>query len=320
MKKVLSILLIALIGTSSAQAWQPTQPVRVIIGQTPGSGNEIVFRQIAKTVTEKTNVNFIIENHPGLDGTIAWNILGSRPADGHHITVQAMETSVVALPIQYPTQLTTDPTQAIIATPLASTPEVFVVSKNSTIKTYQDLVHAFKHNRLNVGTSGSIAALTYHKFVQDIKSRNDDLQMIPYKSIPSNLTDLVGGSIDVSVVPAVSTKGLADGGKIRIIAVADNRPLPTPTPSTLITKHISDFDIGVTYTIFLPKDTPVEIVRWYIDNFSPVIRSSAIQDWLTNQWSTPFIDPSITGSQKYSAEIKRKLKPIAEKTLKSITN
>lgn len=318
MKNIVSLLLMfVIVGIGPAYGWKPTEPIKVIIGQTPGSGNEVVFRQISKRVTEKTGANFIIENHPGLDGTIAWNTLGSRPANGHHITVQALETSLVALPIQYPTQLTTDPNQAIVVTPLASTPEVFVVLKDSPIKTYQQLVTAFKNKQLNVGTSGSIAALTYHKFVQDIKSQNQDLQMIPYKSIPSNLADLIAGSIDVSVVPAVSTKGLYEGDKIRIVAVADNQPLPTSASMTLITDHISDFDIRVTYTIFLPKNTPKEVVNWYIDHFGPATKDPSVIQWLKDQWTTPFANISVSESQKYSATTKRKLSRVAEKTLRS---
>jgi tripartite-type tricarboxylate transporter receptor subunit TctC len=321
MKKIISLALMFLFaGIGPAYGWKPTEPIKVIIGQTPGSGNEVVFRQIASRVTEQTGASFVIENHPGLDGTIAWNRFGSRPANGHHITVQALETSLVALPIQYPNQLTTDPNQAIVVTPLASTPEVFVVLKDSPIKNYQDLVEAFRNKKLNVGTSGSVAALTYYKFVQDVKSQNKDLQMIPYKSIPSNLTDLIGGSIDISVVPAVSTKGLYDGGKIRIVAVADDQPLPTATSATLITKHIPDFDIRVTYTVFLPKDTPNEIVNWYINHFAPAIKDPAVKSWLTDQWTTPFTNIGTKESQKYSTEVKRKLKSVAEKTLKPVNN
>lgn len=321
MKKIISALLLTLTATAGlAQEWQPTQPIKVIIGQTPGSGNEVVFRQIAKIVTEKTGAAFVIENHPGMDGTIAWNTLGTRPNDGHHITVQALETSLVALPIQYPTQLKTDPNQAVVVTPLASTPEVFVVHKDSAIKNYQDLVAAFQKKSLNVGTSGSIAALTYHKFVRDIKSQNQNLQMVPYKSIPSNLTDLVGKSIDVSIVPAVSTKSLAEAGQIRIISVADNKSLPTNLPITVMTKHIPDFDVQVTYTMFLPKNTSPEIVRWYINNFGPVIKDSSTKDLLKNQWTTPFASPTTDSVQKYSNEVRRILKPVAEKTLKPVTD
>lgn len=320
MKKIILTMTLALISmVSSAQEWQPTQPIRVIIGQTPGSGNEVIFRQLAKTVTEKTGVTFVIEHHPGVDGAIAWNVLGARPNDGHHITVQALETSVVALSIQYPMQLKTDPNQAVIVTPLASTPEVFVVHQDSPIKNYQDLVAAFRNKKLNVGTSGSIAALTYHKFIQDIRSQNRDLQIIPYKSIPTNLADLIGKHIDISVVPAVSTKSLAESGRIRIIAVADNKALSKDLSMTVMTQHIPDFIVKVTYTIFLPKGAPAEVVNWYINNFGPVIRDPDTKETLKGQWTTPFSSPSAEEAQRYAYEVRRRLQPVAEKTLKPVT-
>jgi tripartite-type tricarboxylate transporter receptor subunit TctC len=297
-----------------AQEWKPTQPIRVIIGQLPGSGNEVVFRKVAQLVTDRTGANFIVENHPGLDGALAWNTLGARSADGYHITVQAMETSLVALPIQYPRQLTTDPRQAILVTPLASTPEIFAVGKDSPIKTLDDLRHAYQTKKLNVGISGSGAVIAQGLFMRDVKGNSESVQSIPYKSIPTNLTDLIGGSLDVSVVPAAGARQLAEAGKIRIIASADSTPLPTKLPVKLI-----GFEAKVTYALFLPAGTPPEVVNWYVNAFAPAIKDPGIREWLVDTWTVPFPNPSLESSNRAADAMRRNLTPIALKTIKPVS-
>ena len=72
MKRLLALLLV----TSSilAQAWEPIKPVTVIVGNTPGAGNELAFRKLAEIV-QVTNPKFVyvVSNIPGADSVVAQN-------------------------------------------------------------------------------------------------------------------------------------------------------------------------------------------------------------------------------------------------------
>ena len=56
MKKLIAVLLLTM--GLSAGAWEPTKPVTVIVGNTPGAGNESAFRKLAEIV-QKKNPNFV---------------------------------------------------------------------------------------------------------------------------------------------------------------------------------------------------------------------------------------------------------------------
>jgi tripartite-type tricarboxylate transporter receptor subunit TctC len=64
-KKLLAVLLLA---PALAFAWEPTKPVTVYIGNTPGAGNEMAFRKLADIV-QKSNPKFVyvVQNIPGAD-------------------------------------------------------------------------------------------------------------------------------------------------------------------------------------------------------------------------------------------------------------
>ena len=299
-----------MVTISSAFAWEPTKPIHVIIAQAPVSGNELVFRKMSELITAKTKATFLVENHPGLDGVIAWNTFAQRPNDGYHVTVQVLESSLL-LSTMFSTQLKTDPNQAVIVTPLATAPLVFAVKNTSRIKTMQELITAYRTQKLNVGTSGTPAKLMHSMFSDRIKG-TENIQVIPYKGVIPNLTDLIAGSIDVSIVPSTPAKALADAGKIRIIAVADDRLLPFNHTIPLVSETLPNFTAKITYTLFLPKDTSSEIVNWYIKNFSLAINDPAVNSWLKDQWSLPFPNPSLKSSRQIGDRMKQILSTAQE--------
>ena len=71
MKRLFALLFLL---PALAFAWEPTKPVTVYVGNTPGAGNEIALRKLAEIV-QKThpNFNYVVSNIPGADSVIANN-------------------------------------------------------------------------------------------------------------------------------------------------------------------------------------------------------------------------------------------------------
>ena len=90
------LLLALLLVPVMAWAWEPTKPVTVIVGNTPGAGNEIAFRKLA-SIVQKTNptVVFVVQNIPGADSVIANNRVLESAADGHTINLPSHMSSYV---------------------------------------------------------------------------------------------------------------------------------------------------------------------------------------------------------------------------------
>ena len=93
MKRLLTILLLIPI---LAFAWEPTKNVTVIVGNTPGAGNEIAFRKLAEIV-QRTNPKFVyvVENRPGADSVVAQNHFIQQPADGYTINLPSHMSTYV---------------------------------------------------------------------------------------------------------------------------------------------------------------------------------------------------------------------------------
>src|SRR4051812_44698015 len=69
----LAATVLALIASSaSAQtADYPVKPVRVIVGQAPGGGNDLQTRLFAQKLTEAFGRSFIVENRPGSGSVVS---------------------------------------------------------------------------------------------------------------------------------------------------------------------------------------------------------------------------------------------------------
>lgn len=306
-KKLICFLVAMVPLTASAIDWVPQKPITVIIAQTPGSGNELIFRKISDIVTRQTGARFIISHHTGMEGVIAWNELNSRAADGHTITVQTLESSLIALPKMYPTQLKSDPNDAIMISILGAAPWVYAVRQDSPIRNVDDLILAFQTKKLNIGVSGATAYLTNKWFVDINKGDHDRVQSIQYRSGPANMADLMAGSLDASLAPAISAKGLAESGKIRIVASTSDLPLVSAVTIPLIKDRVPNFVSKTTWAMFLPKGTPQDVVRWYEKHFVPIISDPEIAAWLNDGWSHRFSPAGRVASDRYLASVRSRL-------------
>jgi len=71
MGKYLTFTCAMLLGVTAAfpQAW-PSQPIRLVVGFTPGTGIDIIARSVGQKLQERLGQPVIVENKPGASGNI----------------------------------------------------------------------------------------------------------------------------------------------------------------------------------------------------------------------------------------------------------
>src|SRR5262245_1568331 len=93
-----SLLLLAVVlllaAPAGAQAY-PTQPIRFVVPFTPGTGMDIIARQVAPKLAERLGQPVVVENRPGASGNIGAEFVARSAADGHTVMVGA-NTLVIA--------------------------------------------------------------------------------------------------------------------------------------------------------------------------------------------------------------------------------
>src|SRR2546425_74289 len=73
---------IALPAIGQAETF-PSKPVRLVVPQAGGTGNDVLARALAEKLGRTWNQPVVVENKPGANGTLAINYVIGQPADGY---------------------------------------------------------------------------------------------------------------------------------------------------------------------------------------------------------------------------------------------
>ena len=78
-----------------AQA-MPTQPIRIVVGFSPGGGTDILARVIAQKLSVMWNTTMIVENKAGAAGTIAVDYVAKQASDGTTLLMAHINSHAIA--------------------------------------------------------------------------------------------------------------------------------------------------------------------------------------------------------------------------------
>ena len=199
----------AFADAASAQGY-PAQTVRIVVPFGPGSLTDILARIIAEDASRKWNQQVIVENRPGLPGTIA--VARAEP-DG----LTLMLTSNGHAAVGYINKNAGfDPVRDFAGiTRLATIPMYLIVHPDVPARTVAELIALAKSRpgTLNfaspgLGSGGYIAAALFKKLA------GIDIVHIPYKGAPEAMTATVRGDAQIYFTPLNLTDELVQTGKI----------------------------------------------------------------------------------------------------------
>ena len=193
-RRFLFVMLCAFAGGACAQAY-PARPVSLLVPWPPGGTTDIVMRSIAALAEKHLGGRIVIENRPGVSGTLGAQALaqGARP-DGY--TIAQMPITVFRLPAMMKTNFdpATDFTWIIHLTGYTFG---VVVRADSPWKTWADLVAYARANpgKLTYATPGNGTSL--HMTMEEIAQREGlKWTQVPYKGYAEAAQGLLGGHVD----------------------------------------------------------------------------------------------------------------------------
>lgn len=315
MKKILAIILCAV--PALVWAWQPTRPVTVIFPNGPGAGNEISFKIVAEQVSRSTGVVFNPDYRPGADGNISMNHFVTVPRDGHTIAVPACQSNWVTPEIWFANMIKYNPMDLVPVANIARSPLTFWAHPSSKVNSPEDLVAAIrKRDRaitFAIGGGGHKLAVEYLADKLAVPG-GDRIETVMYKGPAQALMDVVGGHVEFGVTPVAVGWPLAQAGRIKLIGLADTKPLPGHENLALMSKAAPGLSIHGCWNIVLPPGTSQEIQDWYAKHFVPAIRSaeSAVKFRENLMYITPE-EHSAAGVRAAMASLQQTWQPIARR-------
>jgi tripartite-type tricarboxylate transporter receptor subunit TctC len=283
-KKLLAVLLLC--AGLYAHAWEPTKPVTVIIGNTPGAGNEMAFRKLAEIV-QKTNPKFVyvVQNIPGADSVIANNKFLTEPADGHTINLPSHMSSYVTNDIWEKSIKKYNYDSFVDVLTMGKSPLTLVASPLSTIKTPEQFIKyiATTKTPINIAVGGG-AHRTAFEYLMDRGNGNKDMVKpikfngpMPAVQSVAQYDGRVG--TEFGIMPIAVARALVEAGKVVPIGFTGNRAMPQYPNVPLLRDVVPGINVYAAWSIQLPPNTPADVTAWYQQQFSTAVRSEEYREW-----------------------------------------
>jgi len=281
-------LLAAASGAALAQAAYPAKPIRFIVPFTAGSGTDIIARAVGDTMARSLGQPVVIENKPGAGGTIAAAQVAKGEAEGYTVLVHSSGHALN--PAIYPS-LPYDTLKDLAGiTPLASLPNVLVVSPARGWKTQADLVAEAraKPGQLNYASAG-IGSATHLNAEKFRLQAGIEAQHVPFKGTPEALSDVIGGRTDWFFAPLSSALPLIRDGKLQALAVSTPTRAPTlPEVPTTVEAGVPGSDYIFWVALLVPSATPQPVLRRLHEEALKALAQPDVKERLTKLGAEPY--------------------------------
>ena len=276
-------------GVASAQANYPSQPVKMLVGNTAGSASDNLGRIVAGRLSQTLGKQFLVINQAGAGGTLAAETVARATPDGHTLYITSTQAHAIS-PHLYPKAQYKPLEDFVAVTMLAKTESLLVVPAESPFKTVSELVAHAKANpgKLMIANAGpgSQSHLSGAMFTH---LANIDLLEVPYKGAASVIA-VVGAQNDLTVIPMPAVVGLINAGKLRALAMGGKtRTKLMPDVPTLDESGVKGYASTGWTGIVAPKGTPPVVVEILRTAIMSAVAEPAIADALLKAGGEPWI-------------------------------
>ena len=260
MRKALASLLLAVVAPlAGAQAF-PDKPIHFIVPFTAGSGTDIVARTVAEPMSRALGQPIIVENRPGAGGTLGAAQVAKSSPDGYTLLVHS--AGHVANPSIY-SNLPYDTLKDFAGvTPLASLPNVLIVSPAKGWKSVADLVDYARANpgKLNYASAG-VGSATHMNAEIFRDSAKFTAVHVPFKGTPEAMTETATGRVDFFFAPLSSALPLIKDGRLQALAVGTPQRSPVlPNVPTTVEAGFPKSEYVFWVALLAPAGTPRAVV------------------------------------------------------------
>lgn len=254
---LLSFAATCLLATSlaaNAQTW-PTQPIKVVVPFTPGTGMDTIARTVAPRLSERLGQPVVVQNQPGASGNIGADAV-AKSSDGHTVLMGA---NTMLMAAQMYKNVPFNPTTDFQPVTMAAWGTLMLVANPKTqFRSVQELVAAARAKPGSI-SFGSPGVGTPHHMAMELFNINSQTSMlhVPYKGSAGYTQDLLSGEVNVGFLPVHVAQGMVRAGRLNALAVGSPRRHPvSPEVATFEEVGVKGVEVDLWYAFFLPARAP----------------------------------------------------------------
>jgi tripartite-type tricarboxylate transporter receptor subunit TctC len=244
--------------TARAQAY-PSRPVRIVVGQTAGSGTDTAARLLGQWLSNRLGQPFIVENQPGAGGNLAAGAVARAAADGHTLL-----TAIVANAINETLYDNLNFSFVRDIAPVAGifrVPQVMVVNPSFPAATVPEFIAYAKANpgKINMASPG-IGSIQHVAGELFRFKTGVDMVHVPYRGSAPALTDLLAGQVQVMFDVTSTSAAHVKAGKLRALAVTTAARADVLPDVPVMADFVPGYESSAWVGFGVPRDTPAAVI------------------------------------------------------------
>ncbi len=283
-RRKMAAMVMALMGAISlgatAQSSYPSQPIKIIVPFTPGTGMDTIARVVAPRLSERLGQSVVVQNLPGASGNIGADAVAKSAPDGHTLLMGA---NTMLMASQMYKNVTFDPVKDFSSISMAAYGSLMLVANPKTgIKSVPELVKQARAKPGSISFGSPGVGTPHHMAMELFKLESNTFMLhVPYRGSAGYTQDLLGGEINVGFLPVHIAQSFVKGGRLNALAVGSPKRHPVaPDVPTFEEVGVKRIDVDLWYAFFAPSKTPAEVVTRLNTEIAAIMRQSEVKDIL----------------------------------------
>jgi tripartite-type tricarboxylate transporter receptor subunit TctC len=267
MKRATIFALVLAFGVLPAMVWgaYPEREITFIVPTSAGGGSDLTMRAIARATEPILGVPIVVINRPGAGGAIGHAEIARAKPDGYNLGMLLQQMTVVPMMRPEVPYRWTDFKPIIM---INGDPAALIVREGGRYSDLKDLVEYVRKNPGVVTVAdcgvGCIWQIAAAGFAAEAKIK---VNHVPFEGAAPERIALLGGHVDVMVASIPEVADQVRAGKMRILAVMDNKRDPDFPDVPTMKEQGYDVQIVAWRVLGGPKDLPDAIVKKLHDAF-----------------------------------------------------
>jgi tripartite-type tricarboxylate transporter receptor subunit TctC len=271
------VLGLATTGLAATAQSFPTEPVKLVVPLTAGSGADTAARLLAQSLSKLWGQPVVVDNRPGAGGLLGTGVVVNANPDGQTLLLQS--AGYAANPAVF-RKLPYDASNTLIDVGLiGSTQYVLVTSPTGPYKTFDALVQAAKDKPGDV-TFGSVGIGSSTHFAAEYFSQAAGVSTlhIPYRGGPEVIKDVVAGRIGFAMASLSTALGHIQANTLVGLGVAGAQRSPSaPEIPTLAEQGLENADMALWFGLWAPAGTPPAVVKKINDDLQTALQDADLR-------------------------------------------
>ena len=265
----------------TAPAW-PNKPLRILVGFPGGSTPDLTARAIAEPLSKALGQPVIVENKVGAGGNIAADLV-AKSTDGHTLGLMINGNMTIAKILN--PKVPYDPLKDLAPISLIGTAPLVLSAPASMAGSAQEVMAQARQagKQWSYGSPGM--GTVAHLGMELLKARAGiDPVHVPYPGNPQIITAMLGGQIQLALLPPALVSAQIKGGKLRAVGItATGRSTLTPDIPSLSEAGVKNFQMEIFNAMAAPATMPTAHIQQLSVLVSDIVRAPEMRAKLFHQ-------------------------------------